>query len=218
MCSCGKFILSQGADEGEQEVVGLLYSITVSSGQSEISLGLQHIFISNIKCFHVFRVNKAKGLKRRLTGGPSTSLDACNNLQGSPAPSELSRGPDQVFAEGSNVSNRVYQESGVKESDTCSSSLENGSKLSVNTPPAHSLLDILADQALAHEYHAALSQELLAAVGKHWNFSEDRSPPLPPPPPQSSPVNFPESGLCPVVLPHLLQVRGIKHGSWQGME
>lgn len=217
MCICGKsfFFFFQGADEREQEVVGLLYSITVSSSPSEMPFCLQHVFISNIKCFHVFRVNKAKGVKRQLTGGASTSSEACNNLQGSRALLELSVGPDQVFAEGSNVYHCLDQESWVKESVTCSSSPENGSKLSVNTPPAHSLLDLLAEQALAHEYAATLSQELLGAVGKHKSFSEDKNPP---PPPQSSPVNFPESGLYPVVLPHLLQVRVKKQGSWPGTE
>ncbi|XP_007549779.1 ubinuclein-1 isoform X1 [Poecilia formosa] len=75
--------------------------------------------------------------------------------------------------------------------------------------PGCSLLDILADQALACEQPLALSRDYLAtAVFKPWNVGTDnRSPPLPPPPPHSSPINFPESQ---VVLPHLLQVGDIK--------
>ncbi len=80
--------------------------------------------------------------------------------------------------------------------------------------PTHSLLNLLADQALAREQPLTVSQELLAAaVAKyrrsvqHWSFGVDtKSPPLPPPPPQSSPVGFPVSGVCQVVLPQLLQV------------
>uniref|UniRef100_A0A3B3XKH6 Uncharacterized protein n=1 Tax=Poecilia mexicana TaxID=48701 RepID=A0A3B3XKH6_9TELE len=75
--------------------------------------------------------------------------------------------------------------------------------------PGCSLLDILADQALACEQPLALSRDYLAtAVFKPWNVGTDnRSPPLPPPPPHSSPINFPESQ---VVLPQLLQVGDIK--------
>ncbi|XP_008434525.1 ubinuclein-1 isoform X2 [Poecilia reticulata] len=75
--------------------------------------------------------------------------------------------------------------------------------------PGCSLLDILADQALACEQPLALSRDYLAAaVFKPWSVgTDDRSPPLPPPPPHSSPINFPESQ---VVLPKLLQVGDIK--------
>lgn len=76
------------------------------------------------------------------------------------------------------------------------------------TPP--SLLDLLADQALAQEQTHEL---LAAAVAKYkrsvqnWSFALDtKSPPFPPPPPQSSPVGFPVNGLCQVVLPQLLQM------------
>ncbi|XP_024860030.1 ubinuclein-1 isoform X2 [Kryptolebias marmoratus] len=170
--------------------------------------------------FTTLQVNKTKGLKRQSsTGGASTSSGGCNNLQGAPAPSQHSTGTDQVLDEGSNISSCVDQEPELKlDSDTHTSSLEIGEKLPVNAPfaPAHSLLDILAEQALAHEYPA---QELLAAaVGKHWSFSEDKSPPLPPPPPQSSPVNFSEGGVCQVVLPNLLQVRSMRRGCWPGAE
>ncbi|XP_040927932.1 LOW QUALITY PROTEIN: ubinuclein-1 [Betta splendens] len=80
-------------------------------------------------------------------------------------------------------------------------------------PPARSLLDLLADQALAQEPPLPVPQELLtAAVAKfqpsveQWRFGLDgSSPPLPPPPPQCSPVGFPLTGTCPVVVPQLLQ-------------
>lgn len=151
-------------------------------------------------------------LKRQSsTVDASTSSDGGNNLQGA--------GPDpEILAEASDLSSCADQQPQLKmESDAYSTSVENGARLSVDAP-AHSLLDILAEQALAHEYSATRSQELLAAaVGKHWNFSEDKCP-VPPPPPHSSPVDFPESGICPVVLPHLLQVRAMRRGCWPGVE
>ncbi|XP_027875036.1 ubinuclein-1 isoform X1 [Xiphophorus couchianus] len=75
--------------------------------------------------------------------------------------------------------------------------------------PGCSLLDILADQALACEQPLTLSRDYLAAaVFRPWSVGmDDRSSPLPPPPPHSSPINFPESQ---VVLPQLLQVGDIK--------
>lgn len=85
------------------------------------------------------------------------------------------------------------------------------------TPP--SLLDLLADQALAQEQTHEL---LAAAVAKYkrsvqnWSFALDtKSPPLPPPPPQSSPVGFPVNGLCQVVLPQLLQMGDMDAGQVQ---
>uniref|UniRef100_A0A8C4IE51 Ubinuclein 1 n=1 Tax=Dicentrarchus labrax TaxID=13489 RepID=A0A8C4IE51_DICLA len=86
--------------------------------------------------------------------------------------------------------------------------------VNATSTPTHTLLDLLADQALAREQPLSVSQELLAAaVAKykhsvqHWSFGADtKSPPLPPPPPQSSPVGFPVSGVCQVVLPQLLQI------------
>lgn len=94
-------------------------------------------------------------------------------------------------------------------------SVESGKSLVNISAPAHSLLDLLADQALAQEQPLPVPQELLtAAVAKYkhsvqrWSFGVDtKSPPLPPPPPQSSPVNFPVSGTDHVPLPQLLQDR-----------
>lgn len=157
-------------------------------------------------------------LKRQSsTVDASTSSDGGNNLQGAPAPTGLSTGPEEIFAEAPHLSSGVDQQPQLQtEADACSSSAEGGD-ISANAP-AHSLLDILAEQALAHEYSATLSQELFAAaVGKHWKLSEDRSP-VPPPPPQSSPVDFPEMNICPGVLPHLLQVRAMRRGCWPGVE
>lgn len=84
--------------------------------------------------------------------------------------------------------------------------------ITTTSASTNSLLDLLADHALAQEQPLSVSQELLAAaVAKykqsvhHWNFvMNSKSPPLPPPPPQSSPVGFPVN-VCQVVLPQLLQ-------------
>lgn len=84
----------------------------------------------------------------------------------------------------------------------------------VEAAPTPSLLDLLADQALAQEQPQSVSQELLAAAVvkykrsvQHWSLGVDtKSPPFPPPPPQSSPVGFPVSGVSQVVFPQLLQV------------
>lgn len=86
--------------------------------------------------------------------------------------------------------------------------------VNATSTPTHSLLDLLADQALAREQPLSVSQELLAAAVAKYKHSVQRlsfgvdtkSPPLPPPPPQSSPVGFPVSGVCQVVLPQLLQI------------
>lgn len=201
--------LIQGAYEGEQ-VVGPFHHITVSS-TNRLTSFVCSIFRINVTVLCVFRVNKAMSLKRQSsTADASTSSDGGNHLQGAPALTERSAGPDEIFAE-------ADQQPQLK-MEACSSSAENGDRLSVNAP-AHSLLDILAEQALAHEYSATLSQELFAAaVGKHWNLSEDRSPAPPPPPLQSSPVDFPETNICPVALPHLLQVRAMSRGCWPGVE
>lgn len=83
-----------------------------------------------------------------------------------------------------------------------------------STPaPTHSLLDLLAEQALAREQLLthSISQELIAAAVakcKHsaWSLGLDvQSPPLPPPPPQSSPVGFPENREFCVAVPRALQ-------------
>ncbi|TNN37344.1 Ubinuclein-1 [Liparis tanakae] len=76
-------------------------------------------------------------------------------------------------------------------------------------PAQQSLLDLLADQALARVQPHMASQELLAAAVakykrsvRHWSFGADaKSPPLPPPPPQSSPVDFPLTHAPPPLLP-----------------
>ncbi|PWA32585.1 hypothetical protein CCH79_00015052 [Gambusia affinis] len=108
-----------------------------------------------------------------------------------------------------------------KRPDRCTSTrgteelkVESGVSVSFSLPksdgppetPGCSLLDILADQALACEQPFSLSRDYLAAaVFKPWSVGmNDRSPPLPPPPPHSSPINFPESR---VVLPQLLQFK-----------
>lgn len=133
---------------------------------------------------------------------------------------------DDVFIEGSDISLSVPLGAVKKEvvalkkvegkpgggSPTPAESV--GPQVSVTPAPTHSLLDLLADQALAREKPFSVSQELLAAaVAKYkrsvqnWSFVVDsKSPPFPPPPPQSSPVGFPVSGVCQVVPSKLLQI------------
>lgn len=87
-------------------------------------------------------------------------------------------------------------------------------QVNVTPAPTHSLLDLLADQALAREKPFSVSQELLAAAVAKYKRSvqnmsfvvDSKSPPFPPPPPQSSPVGFPVSGVCQVVPSKLLQI------------
>lgn len=78
--------------------------------------------------------------------------------------------------------------------------------------PAHSLLDHLAEQALARDPSVLVPQEILAAaiakykystLGHHWGFGVNTK--SPPPPPQSSPVGFPVNRVCHVVLTQPLQ-------------
>lgn len=99
-------------------------------------------------------------------------------------------------------------------SSTSAESDEPLAAAAASSAPTHSLLDLLADQALAQEQTLSVPHELLAAaVAKYkhsvqnWSFVVDtKSPPLPPPPPQSSAVGFPVNGVCQVVLPQLLQM------------
>lgn len=135
-----------------------------------------------------------------------------------PVKAEFPQGTDDVFIEVSDISNTTSLGDGVlkRECKKGREAVDPGTSLSVelgkslvNVTSAQSLLDLLADQALAQQK----PQELLTAAAakyrhsvQQWGFGVDtKSPPLPPPPPQSSPVNFPMSGTCHVVLPHLLQ-------------
>lgn len=167
----------------------------------------------------MFRVKKARSDKKQ-----SDVLQGTQPLKG-----ELQE-TDDFFIEGSHISNATSVGTGRKEGAALkkgeckkgqvavdpgtSASVDSGKPLvNVTSAPAHSLLDLLADQALAQEQPLPVPQELLtAAVAKykhsvqHWSFGVDtKSPPLPPPPPQSSPVSFPVSGTCHVVFPQLLQ-------------
>ncbi|KAF7644987.1 hypothetical protein LDENG_00212370 [Lucifuga dentata] len=80
--------------------------------------------------------------------------------------------------------------------------------------PSHSLLDLLAEQALARQHLLthSISQELLEAAVAKYNHSawplcvEMQSPPLPPSLPHSSPADFPGNRECLFVLPRMLQV------------
>ncbi|MEQ2203212.1 hypothetical protein XENOCAPTIV_026876 [Xenoophorus captivus] len=130
-------------------------------------------------------LNKAKGFQtekgQSSVGGASKSTDGCSSLQGT----EELKVESSIFV--------------------LSPSTADKPPANPTSAPERSLLDILADQALAHEHPLDLSRDYLAtAIFKPWSFGmDDRSPPLPPPPPHSSPINFPESQ---VVLPQLLQV------------
>lgn len=173
----------------------------------------------------VLRVKKAKADKKQSSiSGASTVSDA------PPLKGELPQETDDVFIEGSDISSSMSLGAVGKESTALkkvegkkggvtvdahpSTPAESDEPLvNATSAPTQSLLDLLADQALAQEQPLTVSQELLAAaVAKykrsfqHWSFGLDtKSPPLPPPPPQSSPVSFPVSGVCQVVLPQLLQ-------------
>nr|XP_019933610.1 PREDICTED: ubinuclein-2-like [Paralichthys olivaceus] len=154
--------------------------------------------------------------------GASTVLDV---LQGAPPQKvELPQDSD-VFPEASNISSSISLDVGKKAAAPLKSiEAKKGGVVTVvagsSTPaesgeppvsgasaaPAHSLLDLLADQALAREQPLAISQEILAAAiakyrrsGQHWSYAVDTK--RPPPPPQSSPVNFPVSRVCQVILP-----------------
>ncbi|XP_023140331.2 ubinuclein-1 isoform X2 [Amphiprion ocellaris] len=151
---------------------------------------------------------KAKSEKRQSSiNSASTLSDGCHSLQGALSLSgQPSRGTHQVFIGDLNIANSVPL--GVIKKDGLATSA-----------PTHSLLDILADQALAREQPFTLPQELLAeAVAKyrravqHWSFSVDtKSPPVHPPPPQSTPVSFPVGRVHQVVLPQLLLAADTRH-------
>ncbi|MEQ2271359.1 hypothetical protein XENORESO_003044 [Xenotaenia resolanae] len=135
--------------------------------------------------FSSLQLNKAKGFQtekgQSSVGGASKSTDGCSSFQGT----EELKVESSIFV--------------------LSPSTADKPPTNPTSAPERSLLDILADQALAHEHPLDLSRDYLAtAIFKPWSFGmDDRSPPLPPPPPHSSPINFPESQ---VVLPQLLQV------------
>lgn len=164
------------------------------------------------------RVKKARSEKKH-----PDNLQATPPLKG-----ELSQETDDVFIEGSDIPLGTGRKEGAalkqaehKKGEGIAgnpgtlASVESGKPLrNVTSTPAHSLLELLADQALAHEQPLPVPQELLtAAVAKYkhsvqrWSFGVDMKSP-PPPPSQSSPVNFPISGTCHVALPQLLQERG----------
>ncbi|KAL7404781.1 hypothetical protein ABVT39_018923 [Epinephelus coioides] len=162
---------------------------------------------------------------------PPASSDGCTVPLGFLPLKGLPQEADDVFIVSSNISNSVSLGTEKKEAavlkkvdgktgegaaaDAGSFTPAGADKpLVTRSTPTHSLLDLLADQALAREQPLSVSEELLAAaVAKYkrsvqrWSFGMDtKSPPLPPPPPQSSPVGFPLSGVC-HVLPQLLQAQ-----------
>lgn len=163
--------------------------------------------------------------KQSSVSGCSATSDGCSVLQGSVSRTGLYQEADGVVIKGSDISLSVPlgavrkvegKPGGGFAADAGSSTPAESVEPQVNvtSAPTHSLLDLLADQALAREKPFSVSQELLAAaVAKykrsvqHWSFVVDsKSPPLPPPPPQSSPVGFLVSGVCPDVPSKLLQI------------
>ncbi|XP_068583395.1 ubinuclein-1-like [Cebidichthys violaceus] len=187
-----------------------------------------------LSLFTPLLVKRARPEKKQPSiGGPRATSDGCSVLQGPPPLKGLPQDADDVIIVSSNVVNsaslgtekkeaaalkRVEGKTGEVAADAGSSAPAKADKPPVNAASAQtrSLLDLLADQALAREQPFSVSQELIAAaVAKykrsvqHWSFGVGtKSPPFlsPPPPPQSSPVGFPLTGVCHVVLPHLLQV------------
>ncbi|XP_036960089.1 ubinuclein-1-like [Acanthopagrus latus] len=181
---------------------------------------------SVLNLFTSLPVKRTKPEKKQSSvSGCSAMSDGCSVLQGSVSRTGLHQEADGVVIKGSDISLSVPL-GAVKKvegkpgggfaadagSSTPAESVE--PQVNVTSAPTHSLLDLLADQALAREKPFSVSQELLAAaVAKykrsvqHWSFVVDsKSPPLPPPPPQSSPVGFPVSGVCPDVPSKLLQI------------
>lgn len=171
-------------------------------------------------------MKKARCDKRQSFSGASTAPDV--HLKG-----KLPQETDDVFTDASDVPSFTSlgtvrmehgalkagqgKKGGVAVHPGSSASLESD-KPQVSTAPAsaHSLLDLLANQALAPEEPFTVHQGLLAAaVAKYNNSAQPRifgfnakSPPLPPAPPQSSPMGFPASGACHMVLPQLQQDAG----------
>ncbi|KAF3687946.1 Ubinuclein-2 [Channa argus] len=125
--------------------------------------------------------------------------------------SDISKSFGSASKEGAALKREEFKKGGDPVS-FASAELPKPPVIATSAPP-HSLLDLLADQALAQQQPFSVSQELLAAaVAKykrsvqHWRFGLDtKSPPFPPPPPHSSPVAFPVRGACQMVLAQLPQ-------------
>lgn len=164
-------------------------------------------------------VKRARPEKKQPSiNGPPTTSDGCSALQGSPPLKGLPQEAGDVFIEKEVAASKKVEGKngwGVAVDAGSSTSAESDELLvTAASAPTHSLLDLLADQALAQEQHLVVSQELLAAAVAKYKRSiqhrslavDTKSPPLPPPPPHSSPVGFPVNGVCQVVLPQLLQI------------
>nr|XP_020443043.1 ubinuclein-1 [Monopterus albus]XP_020443044.1 ubinuclein-1 [Monopterus albus] len=175
-------------------------------------------------------VKKARSDKKQpFISGASAVLDA---LQGTPPVKEqLSQETEDVLIEGSGVTTSMSLGAVLKEAEVlkkgegkkaggvvvamCSSTsaVSEDPLVSATSAPTRSLLELLADHTLAQEQTLSVPQELLAAAVpnyrhsvQHWSFGSDpRGSPFFPPAPQSSPIEFPVSGVCHDVLPQLLQ-------------
>ncbi|XP_077935723.1 ubinuclein-1 isoform X4 [Gasterosteus aculeatus] len=164
-----------------------------------------------LSLFTSLLVKRARPEKRPQAIGAQS--DSSGVPHGPPPLKRLLRGEDDVVITSPDVNVAPWLDSEEKEArgkpaeaaeDAVSSSPAPAT--SAGTP---SLLDVLADQALAREQPLLVSQELLAAaVAKYkhsvrrWGFGADTK--SPPRPPQSSPVGFPLSGTCRGVLPQLV--------------
>ncbi|KAM8879987.1 ubinuclein-1-like isoform 2-T2 [Spinachia spinachia] len=134
--------------------------------------------------------------------------DSCGVPPGPPPQKRLLRVDDKVVVPRPDVGTPASPGPGEKGAAEGKAAQPSSSPAEVHAAPP-SLLDVLADQALAREPPRLVSQELLAAAVARYNHSVQRwgfgvdakSPPRSPRPPQSSPVGFPLIGTCRVVLP-----------------
>lgn len=128
--------------------------------------------------------------KPPVSGAPAAQSRECAVLQGPAQTTEASTKPEH---------RRGGMEAAAAASSTPAGSAGHPALRFAQPAPAH--LSLPADQAPAQPL--LVPQELLAAAVtnyahsvKKWSLGLDtKSPPLPPPPPQSSPVEFPGSGL-----------------------
>lgn len=159
-------------------------------------------------------MKRPKPEKQQPSINTSTPSDG-SVLQGSPSLKTVPQKADDVSSvkkvdAQKNVDGK-NEEMVVMDAGSSTSAESDEPLITTTSAPTNSLLDFLADHALAQEQPLSVSPDLLvAAVAKfkrtvhHCSFVVDsKSPPLPPPPPQSSPVGFPVNGVCQVVLPQL---------------
>ncbi|KAF0037087.1 hypothetical protein F2P81_009961 [Scophthalmus maximus] len=206
------------------------------SGSQEVEEYLKTLLDSEVKPlwpkgWMQSRVKKARPDKKQSSISLH-SVSAVSDVphQAPPLKGELLQETEGVFTEGPHISNSKSLDAVKTEAAPLEDmEVKKGGEVTANAPtpaesskppvgatsaPAHSLLDLLADQALARKRHRAVSPELLAAAiakykrsGQHWHFEVDTK--SPPPAPQSSQVNSP---VCQVVAPLPLQAGDFTRG------